>query len=49
VEEVHAIMNNNYSNWATKNAKRLEELLAQPPPLVGGGGAEGAGGGPNGR
>jgi uncharacterized protein YecE (DUF72 family) len=27
-EEVHAIMNNNYSNWAPKNAKRLEELIA---------------------
>jgi uncharacterized protein YecE (DUF72 family) len=26
-EEVHAIMNNNYSNWATANAKRLEELI----------------------
>jgi uncharacterized protein YecE (DUF72 family) len=29
VEEVHAIMNNNYSNWATANARRLEELLAE--------------------
>jgi len=29
VEEVHAIMNNNYSNWSVKNAKRLEELLAE--------------------
>src|SRR5437879_5136505 len=27
VEEVHAIMNNNYSNWSVKNAKRLERLL----------------------
>jgi uncharacterized protein YecE (DUF72 family) len=27
--EVHAIMNNNYSNWATANARRLEELLAE--------------------
>ena len=27
VEEVHAIMNNNYSNWAAKNAQRLQELL----------------------
>jgi uncharacterized protein YecE (DUF72 family) len=27
--EVHAIMNNNYSNWATANAKRLEELIAE--------------------
>ncbi len=27
--EVHAIFNNNYSNWATANAKRLEELLAE--------------------
>lgn len=26
-EEVHAIMNNNYSNWSTKNAKQLERLL----------------------
>jgi uncharacterized protein YecE (DUF72 family) len=29
VEEVHAIMNTNYSNWAPKNAKRLEELIAE--------------------
>ncbi|MGH7911054.1 MAG: DUF72 domain-containing protein [Candidatus Dormibacteraceae bacterium] len=29
VEEVHAIMNNNFSNWATTNAKRLSELLAE--------------------
>ncbi len=29
VAEVHAIMNNNYSNWAPANAKRLEELLAE--------------------
>ena len=29
VPEVHAIMNNNYSNWATANARRLEELLAE--------------------
>ncbi len=28
-EEVHAIMNNNYSNWATANALRLEELLIE--------------------
>lgn len=27
--EVHAIMNNNYSNWATANARRLEELIAE--------------------
>ena len=27
VAEVHAIMNNNYSNWSTVNARRLEELL----------------------
>jgi uncharacterized protein YecE (DUF72 family) len=27
--EVHAIMNNNFSNWATANARRLEELLAE--------------------
>ena len=27
--EVHAIMNNNYSNWATANARRLEELLEE--------------------
>ncbi|MEA2644084.1 MAG: hypothetical protein QOG08_1110, partial [Chloroflexota bacterium] len=26
--EVHAIMNNNYSNYSVKNAHRLEELLA---------------------
>ncbi|HLZ95456.1 MAG TPA: DUF72 domain-containing protein [Candidatus Dormibacteraeota bacterium] len=26
--QVHAIMNNNYSNYSVKNAKRLEELLA---------------------
>ncbi len=29
VQEVHAIMNNNYSNWATANARRLEELLEE--------------------
>jgi len=29
VAEVHAIMNNNYSNWATANARRLDELLAE--------------------
>ena len=29
VAEVHAIMNNNYSNWATANARRLAELLAE--------------------
>ena len=29
VEEVHAIMNNNFSNWATTNAKRLGELLEE--------------------
>jgi len=28
-EEVHAIMNNNYSDWAPANARRLEELLAE--------------------
>jgi uncharacterized protein YecE (DUF72 family) len=28
-EEVHAIMNNNYSNWATANARRLDELLSE--------------------
>jgi uncharacterized protein YecE (DUF72 family) len=28
-EEVHAIMNNNYSNWSTKNAKQLERLLEE--------------------
>ena len=27
-EQVHAIMNNNYSNYSVKNAQRLEELLA---------------------
>ena len=27
-KEVHAIMNNNYSNYSVKNAHRLEELLA---------------------
>lgn len=27
VAEVHAIMNNNYSNWSTENARRLAELL----------------------
>lgn len=27
VAEVHAIMNNNYSNWSVANAKRLEQLL----------------------
>jgi uncharacterized protein YecE (DUF72 family) len=27
-KQVHAIMNNNYSNYSVKNAKRLEELLA---------------------
>ena len=31
VEAVHAIMNNNYSNYSVKNAKRLEELLAGAP------------------
>jgi uncharacterized protein YecE (DUF72 family) len=29
VAEVHAIMNNNYSNWSTKNAGQLERLLEQ--------------------
>lgn len=29
VGEVHAIMNNNYSNWATANARRLEQLMAE--------------------
>jgi uncharacterized protein YecE (DUF72 family) len=29
VAEVHAIMNNNYSNWAPANARRLNELLAE--------------------
>jgi uncharacterized protein YecE (DUF72 family) len=29
VAEVHAIMNNNYSNWATANARRLDELIAE--------------------
>jgi uncharacterized protein YecE (DUF72 family) len=40
-EEVHALMNNNYSNYSVKNARRLEELLqegsggaAPPPPLL---------------
>jgi len=28
-QEVHAIMNNNHSNWATANARRLEELLEE--------------------
>ena len=28
VEEVHAIMNNNYLNYSVKNAQKLEELLA---------------------
>jgi uncharacterized protein YecE (DUF72 family) len=28
-QEVHAILNNNYSNWATANAKRLEELIEE--------------------
>jgi len=27
--EVHAIMNNNYSNWSVANARRLEELIAE--------------------
>jgi uncharacterized protein YecE (DUF72 family) len=27
-KEVHAIMNNNYSNYSVKNAQKLEELLA---------------------
>lgn len=27
--EVHAIMSNNHLNWATANARRLEELLAE--------------------
>ena len=27
-KQVHAIMNNNYSNYSVKNAQRLEELLA---------------------
>ena len=29
VAEVHAIMNNNYSNWAPANARRLKELIDQ--------------------
>lgn len=29
VDEVHAIMNNNFSNWSVMNAKRLSELLAE--------------------
>jgi uncharacterized protein YecE (DUF72 family) len=29
VQEVHAIFINNYSNWATANAWRLQELLAE--------------------
>ncbi|MBO0744155.1 MAG: DUF72 domain-containing protein [Candidatus Dormibacteraeota bacterium] len=29
VEEVHAIMNNNFSNWSVTNAKRLSELLEE--------------------
>jgi uncharacterized protein YecE (DUF72 family) len=29
VAEVHAIMNNNYSNWAPTNARRLNELLEE--------------------
>lgn len=38
VEEVHAIMNNNFSNWSVTNARRLSELLAEgrdrgEPPL----------------
>jgi uncharacterized protein YecE (DUF72 family) len=38
VQEVHAIMNNNYSNWSVKNAHQLEKLLEEanlkvaPPP-----------------
>jgi uncharacterized protein YecE (DUF72 family) len=28
-EEVHAIMNNNYSNYSVKNARRLEELVQE--------------------
>ena len=27
--EVHAVMNNNYSNYSVENARRLEELLAE--------------------
>ena len=41
-QNVHAIMNNNYSNWSVKNAHRLEELLEEAgltvnrsaPPIV---------------
>ncbi len=29
VDEVHAIMNNNFSNWSVTNAKRLSELLEE--------------------
>lgn len=29
VGEVHAIMNNNYSDWSVTNARRLEELIAE--------------------
>ena len=39
VAEVHAIMNNNYSNWAPANAKRLEELISST--RAAGGGWEG--------
>jgi len=28
-QEVHAIMNNNYSNWSVKNAHQLEKLLQE--------------------
>ncbi|MDQ6771663.1 MAG: DUF72 domain-containing protein [Candidatus Dormibacteraeota bacterium] len=28
-DEVHAIMNNNYSDWSVNNAHRLEELIAE--------------------
>ena len=37
VAEVHAIMNNNYSNWAPANAKRLEELISSTRAAGGGG------------
>jgi len=49
-QEVHAIMNNNYSNWSVKNAHQLERLLQEaglevaPPPAAAfrpGGGQEG--------
>ena len=32
--EVHAIMNNNYSNWSVKNARQLEELLEAAEVMV---------------